>query len=44
MDQLNLFPLSALQTEGYAQPESRWADTVDDTADELVTEQQAEAA
>lgn len=45
MDQLNLFPLSALQTEGYAQPESRWADTTDDTAnDQVVTEQQAEAA
>lgn len=44
MDQLNLFPLSALQTEGYAQPESRWADTTDATADEAVTEQQAEAA
>ncbi|WP_276205343.1 hypothetical protein [Streptomyces prasinopilosus] len=43
MDQLNLFPLSALKTEGYAQPEPRWGDT-DDTAVETEVEQQAEAA
>jgi hypothetical protein len=42
MDQLNLFPLTDLKTEGYAQPESRWA-PVDDT-DVAVDEQQAEAA
>ncbi|MEU4051330.1 hypothetical protein AB0F09_19285 [Streptomyces olivaceus] len=36
MDQLNLFPLSALQTEGYAQPEPR--DTDDTTEAESVDE------
>ncbi|MET9445433.1 hypothetical protein [Streptomyces sp. NPDC006610] len=43
MDQPYLFPLDDLQTEGYAQPESRWGVT-DDTADETEREPQAEAA
>ena len=41
MDQINLFPLSALQTKGYAQPEPRDDETV---ADETDTDTEAEAA
>lgn len=41
MDQINLFPLSALKTEGYAQPEPRDDQTVNEEAD---TEPEAEAA
>ncbi|WP_263448894.1 hypothetical protein [Streptomyces olivaceus] len=42
MDQLNLFPLSALQTEGYAQPEPR--DTDDDTTETESVDETAQAA
>ncbi|MFS4103839.1 hypothetical protein [Streptomyces sp. PD-S100-1] len=41
MDQPYLFPLSDVQTKGYAQPESRWGDIDDNTSND---EQQAEAA
>lgn len=36
MDQLNLFPLTALQIKGFAQPETR--DTDDDTVVEVAVE------
>ena len=42
MDQINLFPLSALQTKGYAQPEPRADETVAD--EDAVDEPGAEAA
>jgi hypothetical protein len=43
MDQINLFPLSALKTEGFAQPEPRDDETVADEA-AADTEPDAEAA
>ncbi|WP_333743555.1 hypothetical protein [Streptomyces ardesiacus] len=42
MDQLDLFPLSALQTEGYAQPEPRGTD--DDTIEVESAVETAQAA
>lgn len=42
MDQLNLFPLSALQLEGFAQPEPR--DTDDDTVEAESVDETAQAA
>ncbi|WP_280524878.1 hypothetical protein [Streptomyces rubrogriseus] len=42
MDEMTLFPLSALQTEGYAQPEPR--NTDDDVADAESVDETAQAA
>ncbi|HEY9408486.1 MAG TPA: hypothetical protein VIP77_02800 [Jiangellaceae bacterium] len=42
MQQINLFPLSALKTEGFAQPEPRDDETVTD--EDTVDEPEAEAA
>jgi hypothetical protein len=42
MDQLNLFPLSVLQTEGFAQPEPR--DTDDDATEVEPVDETAQAA